>query len=153
MSVEQRSFRPYEEAWSSNQVAHHLLKVQQLTFDSIEKLDRQPSQRRSLLQSVAKLGVASVLKFGFKVRNPAPPTAPEPAVRFQELEPLWREELTRLRKWTASRDDSLLGCAGMKHPISGPLSQAETLDFLACHLAHHLRQIARLRAHPEFPAA
>ena len=153
MTPEQRSFEPGGDAWSVNQVAHHLLLVQSISVGVMEKNRGRQSARRNLRQRLGRIGVAMVLGLGIKVRNPAPPTTPDPEITFEELEPRWSEERARFGGLVASMDDASLGEAGFKHPISGPLTVGESLDFLACHLEHHLKQIERIRALPGFPAA
>ena len=152
MTSRQRAFRPGDEAWSPNQVAHHLLLVQSLSVDTIEKNRGRRSARPSLRHRLARIGVGFVLRFGIRVRNPAPPTTPDPGMTFEELEPRWSAERNRLRALLAPLDDSALADAGFKHPISGPLDLGGSLDFLACHLEHHLRQLDRIRAAPGFPS-
>jgi hypothetical protein len=39
----------------------------------------------------------------------------------------------------------------MRHPIVGKLSPVQTLRFLHRHIAHHRRQIRRIRMTPGFP--
>jgi hypothetical protein len=39
----------------------------------------------------------------------------------------------------------------MRHPILGLLTPVETLTFILRHIAHHRRQIARIRRSPGYP--
>ena len=39
------------------------------------------------------------------------------------------------------------------HPVAGPLNLSEGLMFMNRHLGHHLRQLDRIRRHPNFPPA
>lgn len=152
MSATQRGYRPTEDAWSANEVAHHLLKVQQMSLSAIEEWRDKPARPRSLKQKIARVAVAAVLRFGIRVRNPAPPTSPDREITFEELEPSWAAERARVKRLLDSLDDAALAKAGMKHPVAGPLNVGESLDFVACHLEHHLRQLERLRSDPRFPA-
>ncbi len=153
LSSDQRRYRPKDGAWSPNQVAHHLLLVQSLSVGVMEKNGGRASAPRSWMQKLGRIGVFVILRFGIRVRNPAPPTTPDRDIAFEELEPLWAAERARLQALVATMDDAALRSAGFKHPISGPLTVAESLDFLACHLEHHLRQLDRIRADAGFPAA
>ncbi len=153
MSEAQRRFRPHADAWSPTQVCHHLLLAQRGSVGSIEKVRGKKARHRSLGQRLGHRAVRLVLRLGLRVKNPAPSAAPDPAISFEELEPEWAGERARLRRLLESMGEHALGEAGMKHPVAGPLTVEESLTFLAGHVEHHLRQIGRIRAHPDFPAS
>lgn len=151
MTEEQRRYKPDEPTWSATQVSHHVLLAQTGIVDQIEKMRGQKSRRRSLFESLRHQAVRFVLWCGIRVKNPAPSAAPDPNVTLDELEPSWAAERARLSGLLESMGEAALADAGFKHPIAGPLNVAETVTFLATHVEHHLRQLDRIRAHPDFP--
>lgn len=152
MSERQRRFRPGGEAWSPTQVSHHLLLAQRGTVGAIERLRGKRARRRTLVNRLGHQAVRLVLWAGIRVKNPAPSATPDPSVTFDELEPEWAGERSRLRQLLEATDEGALGEAGFMHPVAGPLTVAESLTFLATHCEHHLRQLGRIRAHADFPA-
>lgn len=152
MTAPQRRFKPDESTWSATEVCHHVFLAQSGIVDELEKMRGRKAIGRSLSQSLWHQVVRLVLWSGIKVKNPAPSAAPDASVTLDELEPRWASERNRLRGLLEGLDESALGDAGFKHPIAGPLSLEETVTFLATHVEHHLRQLRRIRSHPDFPS-
>ncbi len=92
-----------------------------------------------------------VLRRGIRVRNPAPSATPNPEIGFEDLEPRWAEERTKVAILLESMGEAELDQAGFNHPIAGPQTVAESLEFLVTHLEHHLRQLGRIHSHAAFP--
>ena len=95
--------------------------------------------------------VWTVLKTGLKVKNPVPEAAPDRDISHEQLEAAWEQARTDLRAFLEALQEAELKDAAYKHPIAGPLNVEESLEFLVGHLDHHLRQLNRIRKHPDFP--
>jgi hypothetical protein len=150
MTGEQRTFRSAPDVWSPNQVTHHVFTVEKLSVETMEKLEGRKSAPRSLAEGCKKLVVQAVLGAGIKVKNPTR-TTPDPEIDFEEIESEWPAVRARLEQLLARTDDPA-SAAGIRHPIAGPHSLAESIEFLAAHLEHHLRQLGRIQAAADYPA-
>lgn len=152
MDEGQRSFRPRTGVWSPTEVAHHLLLVHTGIVATLRKVGGEAMRRRSVWQRLGHRAVLLVLRSGIRVRNPVPSVTPDPGVTFEQLEPEWAAARADTRALFESLDEPALERRGFRHPIAGPLTVFESLEFLASHLEHHHRQLDRIRAHSDYPA-
>jgi uncharacterized damage-inducible protein DinB len=150
LSAEQLTFRPAPNSWSALDVIEHLVKVE----EGIASRFR-PRESRGLIETArakAALGAMYVV-FGFRGRVKVP---------VQAILPLGGATLSDLAsRWEAAQAalKARLECFGpgdwsrpmMRHPLLGPLTPAEGLVFIHCHMAHHRRQIERIRRAAGFP--
>ena len=153
LSTEQSTFQATPESWSPLQVAHHVFIAEQVGVDAMVRLGDRASKRRNLVQKFGYVAVWLVMKLGIRVKSPARRTTPDPEISFQELENDWNEVRDRLEEFLDTLDEADLKKAGFMHPVAGPLNLREGLMFMNRHLEHHLRQLDRIRRHPNFPAA
>jgi uncharacterized damage-inducible protein DinB len=154
LKPEQQLFRPTPDAWSMLEVFDHLITAEtnglrymekkMLGIESVQKTTF-GSRWRSLLLNIA-------LKLPLKFK--APPAAAikrkdyydfkETAAQWDALRNEWREFLDHFDKPTSEK---LI----FKHPVVGKLNISQTIDFIYEHVAHHEKQIARLKSCPDYP--
>lgn len=153
LAAEQLAFRPAPAAWSQAEVAHHLSLVE-------ARVTRVLTERR--VTGVARRRMRDVLIFapalriyfaiGGRAKMPVKGVAPDRSVPLERTAAQWAES----RRALAAYLDALDGAAGRaivyRHPIAGFMDIGGTLQFLARHHDHHLRQVARIRAAPGYPA-
>jgi hypothetical protein len=85
------------------------------------------------------------------VRVPVPAITPAGDDPLPRLTERWTDARSRLHDHLLQLDDAGLAVPLLRHPVAGPLSAPQGLEFLALHLAHHRRQLDRIRTSPGFP--
>ena len=125
--------------------------AEQRTANAVKRHRGMQSGKRRLRYRIGNALVWAVLKTGLKVKNPVPEAAPDRDISHEQLEAAWEQARTDLRAFLEALQEAELKDAAYKHPIAGPLNVEESLEFLVGHLDHHLRQLNRIRKHPDFP--
>jgi hypothetical protein len=143
----QLRFRPAPDAWSSRDVVEHLVIVEELVSSRAGKATGATGWRgrRALLL----MRLASALRA--RVRAPLPallPTGDDPLPRLAER---WSEARARLHAHLVTLDADGLERPLLRHPVAGPLSAPQGVDFLSLHIVHHRRQLDRIRSSQAFP--
>lgn len=151
----QRSFQPEANQWSMLEVMHHLVLVEEFVVSSIEKkLESPPEElkKKGLKSSLTSLIIQLVLKLPVKVKIPTDRVKPEKGKTFTDLSEQWKNLGERwgtlIEKFQAGQEN----CLVFRHPIGGPWSILQTLQFVPEHIRHHLVQIERIQHHSQFPA-
>lgn len=151
LSAEQLSFRAKPDAWNVMQVGHHVVLGEQRTAISIKKHRGMRSGKRRLHHRIGYILVWGVLKTGLRVKNPVPEAAPNTDIDLAELREQWEKARGDLAEVLSEVKERGLDYAAYKHPVGGPFSVEDALEFLVAHLDHHLRQVERIRGNPSFP--
>ncbi|MEK7483420.1 MAG: DinB family protein [Planctomycetota bacterium] len=150
----QLSFQPKPNQWSMLEVMHHLILVEELVLDYVQKKLQSPLEtlpKKGLKSSLTSAMIRFVLKFPVKVKIPTDRVKPEKEQTLTELSSQWN---TLQDRWNALMEIFQAGqesCLVFRHPIGGPWSIVQTLQFVPEHIRHHLIQIERIRQHPQFP--
>lgn len=139
--------------WCPLQVLDHLVRVEARTTRALQEGLPERRQRKGLRDRLGRTAVRLVFGLGLRVRTPTPEVDPAPPeeLTLGDLEQRWLEVREDLR--VVVREEGSGGEPRMLHPVSGPLTTAETLSFLRKHQAHHLRQLLRIQSRPGFPWA
>lgn len=155
LSHAQQNFKPAPEAWSILQVVNHLLysetnivkymlkKIQGIA--TVEKAGVQAKLRSVMLNTFLK----SPLKF--KAPKAAMPVQEEVYI-FENLRKQWNETRAGFAKILDQLNPADAEKLLFKHPISGKFNIYQTMSFMQEHIAHHIRQVQRIKASPNFPA-
>ena len=152
LTAAQLRFRPAADAWNVVAVGHHVVLAERGTAAAIRKHLGMRSSKRRLEHRLGYLLLWAVLKTGLRVKNPVPETAPDPDIDLARLIELWETTRRELSDVLSELSPRGLQYAAFKHPVAGPFTVEEALDFLVGHLDHHLRQVDRIRQDPSFPA-
>ncbi|MDZ4844143.1 MAG: DinB family protein [Chitinophagales bacterium] len=154
LSHAQQNFKPSPDAWSILQVVNHLLfsetnvvkymlkKMQGIA--TVEKAGFQAKVRSVVLNSFLKS------PFKFKAPKAAMPTQEEVYI-FENLRKQWNETRSGFAKILDQLNPADAEKLIFKHPLSGKFNIYQTMSFMQEHVAHHIRQVARIKAHPNFP--
>ncbi|MFI5234894.1 MAG: DinB family protein [Gemmatimonadales bacterium] len=140
-----QEFRPAPAAWNARQVIHHLVLVHEGIVLGLERCpipvpaDRRPSWWRFEILRV-------VLRSRIRVRAPIARVVPVEDVPFNVLADRWRAAQARLRTLLGDRGRRWGDGMVVRHPLAGWFSASQTVVFLGDHLAHHERQLRRLRS-------
>jgi hypothetical protein len=143
----QLRFRPAADAWSSRDVVEHLVLVEELVGSRVGKSTGATGWRGGMALHIMR--VASTLRA--RVRAPLPALLPTGDDPLPLLAVRWSQARSRLHAHLVTLDARGLDGPLVRHPVAGPLSAPQGLDFLALHITHHRRQLSRIRSSPGFP--
>jgi len=153
LTEEQLIFKPDANSWSIIEVLEHMYLTEKGTFLYIKKQTKRADElKKAGLKSkfnsfVLNRALASTHKYKVPVKQ-ALPTA---ELNLEELKEKW-DSLRELGKKALDMIDvNLANKLIFKHPVAGMLNIIQTLRFLEAHFNHHLKQIARIKKHPDFP--
>lgn len=136
---------PSEGAWSPHQVAEHVYRAERATLRGLEhQLD--PKNERRDVGKTSRLRVAAVmttLKAPKKYRVPEKANVWPSGMDHEEMKSNWAGFNERWKKLTNDFPDQLEAVALIKHPLAGPLTLNQCLQFLTLHSARHLKQLKR----------
>jgi len=148
----QRAFRPAADSWSMLDVVEHLVLAEEGALLSLTKGPR-PGSRVTLRNRVAVVLVRLYLSAGFRARVPASRIMPQGGLSLDELARRWATVSAALRDRLAGLHGADLRVPKFRHPVAGWLPAASGFAFLVTHLAHHRRQLDRIRRSPGYPSA
>ena len=139
--------KPTEDAWSLNEIAHHLVLVEQGVKDTLrEKLLTKADAWRSSFKSAVKFFLLQlVLKSPLRVKVPSKRVLPSSDVDLAQLQDSWQEIHKTWPDVLGQFKKNDLDKQLFKHPIAGWLNIIQTLDFLLAHTDHHLAQVDRTK--------
>ncbi len=155
LSHTQQNFKPSSESWSILQVVNHLLyaetnvvkymlkKMQGIA--TVEKAGVQAKLRSVMLNTFLK----SPLKF--KAPKAAMPVQEEVYI-YENLRKQWNETRAEFAKILDQLNPADAKKLLFKHPLSGKFNIYQTMSFMQEHIAHHIRQIERIKSDARFPA-
>lgn len=150
LSETQLAFQPAAGAWSIRQVIEHLLLVDGGIIERVTT--RSPRAGRRQLRD--RLGYAAVwvaLRYGLRVKAPVRGVLPAEGVALDAAAKRWGEVHRSLSAHLSGLGGQELSLFVFKHPIGGPMTLGEAIQFMTSHLEHHRRQIARIRQTAAFP--
>lgn len=136
-------YRPTPGAWSLLQVAQHLVLLERLVLKAMIR-DPRPGVRRRWWHSIGARMVAFVFRHGFRVPAPTRKVVPLEDTPLEESARQWADLRAELHTFLEAATPERAQALGWRHPVSGPLDVYGTLDFLATHHDHHLRQVERI---------
>ncbi|MDX2002439.1 MAG: DinB family protein [Chitinophagales bacterium] len=154
LRAEQLIFRPTPESWCILEVFDHLMTAERnglkymrkkfLGIDKIPKANMMARFRSTILTTALSL----------PIKYKAPPAAAiarreyydfdEMALEWDSIRQEWKEFLDQFDAPSAKK-------LVFKHPLAGMLTVTQAIGFIQQHVKHHIPQIARIKAHPDFP--
>ena len=152
MTAEQLTFRPAPDAWSTLDVLEHLVKVEEGIASRLRP--REPRKPMEAVRAKVALGLMRLV-FGLRRRIKVPVQAVLPlgGVTLSDLVGRWEVAQAALRERLEGFAPQDWSRPMMRHPALGLLTPFEGLTFIHWHMAHHRRQIARIRRARGYPAS
>jgi len=141
-----RGSKPSPEAWSPDEIAEHVFRSERAVLRGLARQLDPEGERRDLGKpsSVRFAGLIAALHSPKKFKVPAGASASAPAgMTYDEIRGGW---LGFPAQWDAiigSIPQELEGAGLIRHPISGPMTLSQSLQFLAVHAARHFKQLER----------
>lgn len=151
----QQRFRPEPVAWCMLDVLNHLNMAEQGVYEFVA-VKRDPKRMPERLRWDVLLRTAAmmvVLKSPIRFKAPARIKSPITDKDFRTLQAEWMQARSRLRDFVRGMPPELQHAPVFKHPFFGFLGIAQTMRFLKEHTDHHIRQLKRIAASPEFPSS
>ncbi|MBK8598348.1 MAG: DinB family protein [Holophagales bacterium] len=145
------AFRPDGKAWSALDVVHHLVLVEESITGYARKKLQAPPQPVSLLDRAKRTLLVGLMRLPVRVRAPLPQVVPGETLPLDVLSSRWTRARGDLRELVLSLPEERREALVFRHPVSGPLDPAGTLDFIDAHARHHEAQLRRIRRAPGYP--
>jgi uncharacterized damage-inducible protein DinB len=150
LGSEQLLFRPDNASWSPLEVVEHLVRVEEGIVSRVKQ--REPRTWREAARARFALELVSVyFLLGRRLKVPVQGVLPLGGVTLADLRARWDAAQQAMRRTVEGFGPLDFGRPMMRHPILGLLTPMETLTFVLRHIAHHRRQIARIRRSPGYP--
>ena len=139
--------RPKPEAWSINEIIHHVALAESFAVAYLEKkLDKISTVKKASWRAVWRTFLLKwVLRSPLKFKAPSPLVLPASGLELSELDTQWQSHRQKLQTLLARVTPEMLSLALYRHPVTGLMTVAQMLTFIEEHFAHHAAQIDRLR--------
>ena len=155
LSIVQAQFKPHPEKWSITQITEHMVWAEQVGVMGMWKALQAFSQGTSLWEGSNPnkgLTIEEVVARTWQPKEQVPDVA---RPQWGGTLAYWRASLGSCAFTLQQLGKALVGqdlhSLIYPHPISGPLSVHQRLQFLRFHLNRHQGQIEKLTQHPQFP--
>ena len=145
LGAEQLAYRPGPERWHVLDILEHLIIIEERVLGAVGTRPGPLPAAERLRGALRLAGLRLYLRSGGKIRAPTRAILPQGGVGLAELRERWDRARAGYRTALEAFDCTDLLRPMMKHPVIGKLTPTQTLAFLDAHLAHHGRQIERLR--------
>ncbi len=144
LSADQTTFRVGPGRWSILMVIEHVIIAEEMLLADIRRTAAAGSAGAAPKSPEAFHMVIKVLEKDIPVEVPPPELEPMGGVPLDDLIVRW--EAARTGMWQALEEipPETFTTPICRHPVAGPMDARETLEFLAVHLDHHLRQVRRI---------
>jgi len=150
LRLEQLAFRPSQGDWSALDVVEHLVRVEEAIVSRIKK--REPRTWRETARARLSLELISLyFLLGRRFKAPVQTILPQGGVTLADLSTRWAAAQEAMRRTIDGFEPADFARPMMRHAILGLLTPMEALTFILRHIAHHRRQIARIRRSPGYP--
>jgi hypothetical protein len=148
----QQRFRPAPGAWSMLDVTEHLVLAEEKSL--LGMLKGPPAGTTVTAMAHLRMGlVRLVMRTDIRIKVPVARVVPEGRATLAELEARWSDSRRGLERFLDPIGEADASAARFRHPIGGWVSAGEGVAFLADHIAHHERQVHRIRRSAGYPSA
>jgi hypothetical protein len=145
LGAEQLARRPGPERWHGLDILEHLIIIEERVLGAVGTRPGPLPAAERLRSAVRLAGLRLYLRSGGRIKAPTRAILPQGGATLAELRERWDRARAGYRAALEGFDRTDLRRPMMKHPIIGKLTPTQTLAFLDAHLAHHGRQVDRLR--------
>lgn len=150
-SAERLAFRPEGKGWCALDVVQHLVLVEEGVVGYARKKLQASPQPVSFLDRAKLALLVALMRSPIRVRAPLPQVVPDEIVPLTDISARWERVRKELREILVSLPEERRKALLFRHPVSGPLDPAGTLDFVEAHAKHHDVQFRRIWRTPGCP--
>lgn len=145
--VEQQIKKPGPEAWNMIEVAEHLFNAEQGILPQLKKYGKGEGKKAGLSATLRSTILSLFMRSPAKIKVPKAAARIEPQGNkdFESLKESWNVLREDMNTWVHQYPHNRLGHYVFKHPVAGLLTPVQTMQFLEDHIAHHIKQIERIK--------
>jgi len=144
LNVDQITYQGGPGHWSILMVLEHMVIAEEMVLADIQRAGTAGPAGSAPKSPEAFSMVIKVLEKDIPVEVPLPEMEPSGGVSLDDLIIRWENARSGLRRVFDRVPPETLAVPMGRHPVAGPMDARETLEYLAVHLDHHLRQIRRI---------
>ena len=145
------AFRPAPDAWSLEDVAQHLWLIEKGAVHILRDRFDKPPLKRDVLSPLKIVAMRALVHRDVRIKAPVKEIIPQQRMAVDVVRAEWdrtRETLhALLERVTPDRMEKRI----FRHPIFGPMTIAQSAEFVWRHHDHHVHQVRRIRAAAGFP--
>jgi len=145
LGAEALVFRSAPERWHVLDILEHLIVIEEMILRGLANRPGPLPIGARVIGGLKLTALRLYLRGGGKIKAPSRAILPRGNITLPELRERWDRTRGGYRSALESFERTDLIRPMMRHPIIGKLTPVQTLTFLDAHLAHHGRQIDRLR--------
>ena len=145
------AFRPAPDAWNLEDVAQHLWLIEKGAVHILRDRFDKPPLARDPWSPVKIAAMRLLVQRGIRIKAPVKEIIPQQRMSLDVLHDEWERTRLALRGLLEQVTPDRLGKRIFRHPFFGPMTIAESAEFVWRHHDHHLHQVRRIRAAAGFP--
>lgn len=145
------AFRPAPGAWSLEDVAQHLWLVEKGAVHVLRDRFDKPPLASDPLSPVKIVAMRLLVPCGIRIKAPVQAIIPQVRMSVDTVRDEWERTRAALHGLLEQVTPAHLGKRIFRHPIFGPMTIAESAEFVWRHHDHHLHQVRRIRGAAGFP--
>ena len=145
------AFRPAPTAWSLEDVAQHLWLMERGAVHILESRLEKPPLPRDPLSPLKLLAMRALVARDIRIKAPVPEIVPQTRMPVAAVRAEWERTRTTLRELLERVTPDGVDKRIFRHPIFGPMTVAESAEFVWRHHDHHMHQVRRIRGADGFP--
>ncbi len=135
---------PDPQTWSALGNLEHLLISEKGIIAFMERnAPRQGKYKQNLKTKIKGKVLNAILKSPIKIKVPVDVLSPKNETSFEDLNKEWTLTRKRLLTYASDFPEDKKTYTVFKHPIAGPLTLTQTIQFITLHIARHHRQAMR----------
>ena len=145
------AFKPTPESWSLEDVAQHLWLVERGAVHILSSRWDKPPLPRDPMSPFRIVMMRIFVQRGIRIKAPVPEIVPKERMPVDAVRAEWERTRATLRDLLERVTPDRVGKRIFRHPIFGPMTVAQSAEFVWRHHDHHLHQVRRIRAAAGFP--
>jgi hypothetical protein len=146
------AFRPAPGSWSLEDVAQHLWLVERGAVHILATRIEKPPLKADLMSPLKVTAMRLMVPLGIRIKAPVPEIVPTERMPVDAVRTRWEETRATLRGLLDQVKPERVNLRIFRHPIFGPLTLAQSVEFIGLHHDHHLHQVRRIRKAAGYPA-
>jgi DinB superfamily len=145
------AFRPAPEAWSLEDLAQHLWLIEKGAVHILRDRFDKPPLKAGMLAPLKVAAMRVLVPRGIRIKAPVKEIIPQRRMTVDEVRAEWDGTRATLHGLLERVTPERLGKRIFRHPIFGPLTIAQSAEFVWRHHDHHAHQVRRIRGAAGFP--
>ena len=138
--------KPSADAWSPLEIAEHVYRTERSVLRGVSKQLDPENERRNIGEPSRARFIALIVALRSPAKFKVPPNAAAVVpgeMAYEEIRADWTSFQAQWESIMANFPTEFESVGLTRHPVSGPMTLGQGLQFLAVHAARHLRQFER----------